>query len=113
MIEIGVDSFAATIPDPSTSRTLPAVDRMAKLLAEVEMADRAYPQITGGLFVERVEHADGRPLSLNVDGRIVAPKLAQPARAGPSDYGDVVATLFRQFKGKCTANLARAEHGDP
>jgi hypothetical protein len=33
MIEIGIDSFAATIPDPATGRTLPPADRMETLLA--------------------------------------------------------------------------------
>ena len=40
MIEIGIDSFAATFPDPATGKTLPAADRMEKLLEEVETADR-------------------------------------------------------------------------
>jgi hypothetical protein len=38
MIEVGIDSFAATIPDPETRSTLPPADRMEKLMAEVEAA---------------------------------------------------------------------------
>ena len=39
-MELGIDSFAAIIPDPSTGRTVPATDGMGALLAEVEIADR-------------------------------------------------------------------------
>jgi len=47
MIEIGIDSFAATIPDPATGNTLPAADRMEKLLAEVETADQVRLDVFG------------------------------------------------------------------
>jgi hypothetical protein len=33
MIEIGINSFAAIIPDPATGRTLPVADGMETLLA--------------------------------------------------------------------------------
>lgn len=39
-IEIGIDSFAATAPDPDTGVLIPGVDRMETLLAEIELADR-------------------------------------------------------------------------
>jgi hypothetical protein len=41
-MEIGIDSFAATIPNPATGQTVPAADRMQALLAEVE-TDSAAP----------------------------------------------------------------------
>ena len=47
MIEIGIDSFAATFPDPATGRTLPPADRMENLLAEVETADRVGLDVFG------------------------------------------------------------------
>jgi hypothetical protein len=43
----GIDSFAATLPDPATGRTLPPADRMEKLLEEVETADRVGPDVLG------------------------------------------------------------------
>ncbi len=61
MIEIGVDSFAATIPDPATGMTLPAVDRMANLLAEVEMADRVGLDVFGIGEHHRKEFLDSAP----------------------------------------------------
>lgn len=41
-MEIGIDSFAATIPDPKTGQTMSATQRIDSLLAEVETADRGW-----------------------------------------------------------------------
>lgn len=38
-MQIGVDSFAALVPDPITGRTVTAQQRMAHLLEEIELAD--------------------------------------------------------------------------
>lgn len=40
-MEIGIDSFAAMLPDPATGKLPSGTDRMADLIAEVEVADRA------------------------------------------------------------------------
>ncbi len=60
-MEIGIDSFAATIPDPSTGRTVPATDRMAALLAEVEIADRVGLDVFGIGEHHRPEFLDAAP----------------------------------------------------
>src|ERR1700689_3034496 len=61
MIEIGIDSFAATIPDPATGKTLPPVERMEKLLAEVETADRVGLDVFGVGEHHRKEFLDSAP----------------------------------------------------
>ena len=61
MAETGIDSFAATIPDPATGRTLPAADRMEKLLAEVETADRVGLDVFGIGEHHRKEFLDSAP----------------------------------------------------
>lgn len=61
MIEIGVDSFVATIPDPKSGVTLPAADRMANLLAEVEMADQTNLDVFGIGEHHRREFLDASP----------------------------------------------------
>src|SRR5580693_3485318 len=61
MIEIGIDSFAATIPDPATGKTLPAADRMEKLVAEVETADRVGLDVFGVGEHHRKEFLDAAP----------------------------------------------------
>lgn len=37
-MEIGIDSFAAILPDPVTGQVPSATDRMAELIEEVELA---------------------------------------------------------------------------
>ena len=46
-MEIGIDSFAAILPDPATGKPPSATDRMADLLDEVEVADRAGLDVFG------------------------------------------------------------------
>ena len=60
-MEIGIDSFAATIPDQRTGLTLPPVERIANLLAEVETADRAGLDVFGVGEHHRAEFLDAAP----------------------------------------------------
>ena len=46
-MEIGIDSFAATIPNPATGQVVPPADRIAALLDEVETADRVGLDVFG------------------------------------------------------------------
>ena len=39
-MQLGIDSFAANSPDPITGTLTPPADRLANLLAEIELADR-------------------------------------------------------------------------
>jgi alkanesulfonate monooxygenase SsuD/methylene tetrahydromethanopterin reductase-like flavin-dependent oxidoreductase (luciferase family) len=57
----GIDSFAATLPDPATGRTLPPADRIKKLLEEVETADRVGPDVLGVGEHHRKEFLDAAP----------------------------------------------------
>src|SRR6202162_5490548 len=61
MIEIGIDSFAATIPNPATGQVVPAADRMEALLAEVETADRVGLDVFGIGEHHRKEFLDAPP----------------------------------------------------
>ncbi|WP_092177422.1 Atu2307/SP_0267 family LLM class monooxygenase [Bosea sp. OK403] len=60
-MEIGIDSFAATIPDPDTGRTVSATERMKALLAEVETADRVGLDVFGIGEHHRSEFLDSAP----------------------------------------------------
>ena len=46
-MQLGVDSFAALFPDPSTGATLSAATRMSNLLEEVEHADQVGLDVFG------------------------------------------------------------------
>jgi len=60
-MEIGIDSFVATIPDPQTGRTVSSTDRMADFLAEVETADRVGLDVFGIGEHHREEFLDSAP----------------------------------------------------
>ncbi len=60
-MEIGIDSFAAILPDPTTGALPSATDRMAALLAEVEVADRAGLDVFGIGEHHRTEFLDSAP----------------------------------------------------
>lgn len=60
-MEIGIDSFAAILPDPATGRLPSASDRMADLLEEVEVADRVGLDLFGIGEHHRAEFLDSAP----------------------------------------------------
>ncbi len=60
-MEIGIDSFAAILPDPATGALPSATDRMAALLAEVEVADRVGIDVFGIGEHHRSEFLDSAP----------------------------------------------------
>jgi probable LLM family oxidoreductase len=61
MMEIGIDSFAAILPDPATGKPPSATDRMADLLEEVEVADRVGLDVFGMGEHHRAEFLDSAP----------------------------------------------------
>lgn len=60
-MEIGIDSFAVTLPAPQTGRTIPAAERMGRLLAEVEVADGVGLDVFGIGEHHRAEFLDAAP----------------------------------------------------
>jgi probable LLM family oxidoreductase len=63
-MEIGIDSFAATIPNPATGELVPPADRIAALLDEVETADRVGLDVFGIGEHHRKEFLDSAPTVL-------------------------------------------------
>ena len=61
-MEIGIDSFVASIPDPVTGKTVPAIERMENLLEEVEIADRVGLDVFGIGEHHRKEFLDSAPV---------------------------------------------------
>ena len=61
MMQIGIDSFAAILPDPATGALPSATDRMAELLEEVEVADRVGLDVFGIGEHHRAEFLDSAP----------------------------------------------------
>lgn len=60
-MQIGIDSFAALVPDPITGEIVTAQQRMAHLLEEIEIADRVGLDNFGLGEHHRVEYLDSAP----------------------------------------------------
>jgi probable LLM family oxidoreductase len=60
-MQIGIDSFAALVPDPITGATVTAAQRMAHLLEEIVAADRAGLDAFGLGEHHREEYLDSAP----------------------------------------------------
>ncbi|UQN08675.1 Atu2307/SP_0267 family LLM class monooxygenase [Deinococcus sp. QL22] len=60
-MQIGIDSFAATITDPDTGITLPGADRLNHLIEEIERADEAGLDSFGVGEHHRREYLDAAP----------------------------------------------------
>lgn len=60
-MEIGIDSFAAILPDPATGKPPSGVDRMADLLEEIEIADQVGLDVFGMGEHHRAEFLDSAP----------------------------------------------------
>ncbi len=63
-MQIGIDSFAASNPDPVTGKVLAPVDRIQNLLAEIEAADEAGLDAFGLGEHHRTEFLDSAPVVL-------------------------------------------------
>jgi len=61
-MEIGIDSFAAILPDPRTGQRPSASDRMAELLREIEVADQVGLDVFGVGEHHRAEFLDSAPV---------------------------------------------------
>jgi probable LLM family oxidoreductase len=61
-MEIGIDSFAASISDPATGLTLKPVDRMQNLLEEITLADGVKLDVFGIGEHHREEFLDSAPV---------------------------------------------------
>ena len=60
-MEIGIDSFAAILPEPATGRIPAATERLANLLEEVAVADQVGLDIFGIGEHHRPEFLDSAP----------------------------------------------------
>ncbi|MBY2991308.1 LLM class flavin-dependent oxidoreductase [Rhizobium leguminosarum] len=60
-MEIGIDSFAAILPDPATGKLPSPTVRMAELIEEVEVADRVGLDVFGIGEHHRGEYLDSAP----------------------------------------------------
>src|SRR3982074_1766323 len=76
-MQIGIDSFAALVPDPITGHTVPAHERIVQLLEEIELADKVGLDTFGLGEHHRVEYLDSAPAI------ILAPAAARTTHTRP------------------------------
>jgi len=60
-MQIGIDSFAAAIPDPETGLSIPPTERLNNLLEEIELADQVGLDVFGIGEHHRPEFLDSAP----------------------------------------------------
>jgi probable LLM family oxidoreductase len=60
-MQIGIDSFAALVPDPTSGHTVTAQQRIAHLLEEIELADKVGLDVFGLGEHHRSEYLDSAP----------------------------------------------------
>lgn len=63
-MEIGIDSFAAILPEPTTGNVISSTERIANLLEEVELADKVGLDVFGIGEHHRAEFLDSAPAIL-------------------------------------------------
>lgn len=61
-MQIGIDSFVATAPDPVTGEILSPAERLSNLLEEIELADQAGVEVFGVGEHHREEYVDSAPV---------------------------------------------------
>src|ERR1700686_2243383 len=90
-MQIGIDSFAATLSDPDTGLTLSPVERMGHLLQEIELADRTGLDVFGIGEHHREEFLDSAPVvilaaaaartrNIRLTSAVTALRAADPVR---------------------------------
>src|ERR1700756_1966297 len=90
-MQIGIDSFAALVPDPITGHTVTAQQRIALLLQEIELADKVGLDTFGLGEHHRVEYLDSAPAiilaaaaarttNIRLTSAVTVPSPADPVR---------------------------------
>lgn len=117
-MEIGIDSFAATIPNPATGELVLPVDRIAALLDEVETADRVGLDVFGIGEHHRKEFLDSAPTVLlaAAAARTKTIKLASAvtvlSAADPVRTFQEFATIDLISKGRAEIVVGRGSFGE-
>lgn len=117
-MEIGIDSFAAILPDPATGALPAATDRMADLLGEVEVADRVGLDIFGIGEHHRAEFLDSAPVAILAAAAARTSRIRLTSAVTVLSAADPV-RLFQEFstidlisKGRTELVVGRGSFGE-
>ena len=107
-MQIGIDSFAAAIPDPVTGVALSAVERMHHLLEEIELADEAGLDVFGIGEHHRPEFLDSAPPVILAAGAALTKQIRLTSAVTVLSAADPV-RIFQQFATLDLISQGRAE----
>lgn len=117
-MEVGIDSFAAILPDPRTGKPATGTDRMADLLEEIEVADRVGLDVFGMGEHHRPEFLDSAPAIIlaAAAARTKTIRLTSAVRvlsaADPVRVFQEFATLDLISKGRAEVVVGRGSFGE-
>lgn len=117
-MEIGIDSFAAILPDPLTGKVSRPADRLANLIEEVEVADQVELDVFGIGEHHRAEFLDSAPAIIlaAVAARTKAIRLTSAvtvlSAADPVRIFQEFATLDLISKGRAELVVGRGSFGE-
>jgi probable LLM family oxidoreductase len=107
-MEIGIDSFAAILPDPATGALPAATDRMAELLDEIEVADRVGLDVFGVGEHHRAEFLDSAPVIILAAAAARTSQIRLTSAVTVLSAADPV-RVFQQFATLDLISRGRAE----
>ena len=117
-MEIGIDSFAAILPDPLTGKVSRPADRLANLIEEVEVADQVGLDVFGIGEHHRAEFLDSAPAIIlaAVAARTKAIRLTSAvtvlSAADPVRVFQEFATLDLISQGRAELVVGRGSFGE-
>ena len=107
-MEIGVDSFAAVLPDPVTGRAVPAEQRIGELVDEMVAADRAGLDVFGVGEHHRAEFLDAAPAVILAAGAARTERIRLTSAVTVLSAADPV-RVFQEFATLDLLSRGRAE----
>lgn len=117
-MEIGIDSFAAILPDPATGEPPSGTDRMADLLEEIEIADQVGLDVFGMGEHHRAEFLDSAPAVILAAAAARTKKIRLTSAVTVLSAADPV-RVFQEFatldlisKGRAAIVVGRGSFGE-
>jgi probable LLM family oxidoreductase len=107
-MEVGIDSFAALLPDRDTGRPAAAGERMASLLAEIETADRVGLDVFGIGEHHREEYLDSAPAVILAAAAARTTQIRLTSAVAVLSAADPV-RVFQEFATLDLISMGRAE----
>jgi alkanesulfonate monooxygenase SsuD/methylene tetrahydromethanopterin reductase-like flavin-dependent oxidoreductase (luciferase family) len=107
-MEIGIDSFAAFLPDPTTGTPPSGTDRVADLLEEIEIADQVGLDVFGMGEYYRAEFLDSVPAIIPAAAAARTKTIRLPSAVTVLSAADPV-RVFREFATLDLISKGRAE----